>query len=47
MGREDPLEKEMQPTSVFLLGKPQARGRDPMVRGACGLWGFKELDITQ
>ena len=23
LGREDPLEKEMQPTPVFLPGKPQ------------------------
>ena len=43
LGREDPLEKEMQPTPVFLPGKPHGR------RNLVGYrpWGRKELDITE
>ena len=40
---EDPLEKEMQPTPVFLPGKPLGQ------RGLAGYhpWGCKELDTTE
>ena len=43
LGREDPLEKEMQPTPVFLPGKPHGRrnlvGYSPR--------GPKALDMTE
>ena len=43
LGQKDPLEKEMQPTPVFLPGK--SRGR----RSLAGYspWGRKELDTTE
>ena len=37
------LEKEMQPTPVFLPGESQGRGS--LV--ACRLWGSTELDTTE
>ena len=43
LGREDPLEKEMQPTPVFLLEKSHGQ------RSLMGYspWGHKELDMTE
>ena len=43
LASEDPLEKEMQPTPVFLPGKPLGQ------RGLAGYhpWGCKELDTTE
>ena len=42
-GREDPLEKEMATTLVFLPGKSQGQ------RSLVGYspWGLKELDMTK
>ena len=42
-GQEDPLEKEMQPTPVFLPGKSHGQ------RSLAGYspWGRKELDTTE
>ena len=37
LGQEDPLEKEMQPTPVFLLGKSQGQ-RSP---GGSSPWGHR------
>ena len=42
LGQEDPLEKEMQPTPVFLPGK--SHGQRSMV--GYSPWGRKELDMT-
>ena len=42
-GQEDPLEKEMQLTPVFLPGEPQ--GQVSLV--GCHLWGRKESDTTE
>ena len=43
LGQEDPLENEIQPTSVFLPGKSHGQ------RSLAGysLWGHKELDMTE
>ena len=41
LGQEDPPEKEMAHTSVFLPGKFHGQ------RGAWGPWGGKELDTTE
>ena len=43
LGREDPLEKEMATTPVFLAGKFHAQ------RSVTGYspWGLKELDTTE
>ena len=43
LGREDPLEKEMQPTPVLLPGKPHGR------RSLVGYspWGHKQSDTTE
>ena len=43
LGQEDPLEKEMQPTIVFLLAK--SHGQRNLV--VCSPWGCKELDVTE
>ena len=43
LGREDPLEKEMQPTPVFLPGKPH--GRRTLV--GYSPWGLKESNTTE
>ena len=43
LGQEDPLEKEMQPTSVLLPGK--SHGWRILV--AYSPWGGKELDMTE
>ena len=42
LGQEDPLEKKMQPTPVFLPGKSHGQ------RSLTGYspWGCKELDMT-
>ena len=42
LGQEDPLEKEMQPTPVFLPGK--SHGQGSLV--GYSLWGCKESDMT-
>ena len=43
LGQEDPLEEEMQPTPVFVLGKSHGQ------RSLAGYspWGHKESDITE
>ena len=43
LGREDPLEKGMQPTPVFLPGKSHGQ------RSLAGysMWGHKESDMTE
>ena len=43
LGQEDPLEKEWQPTPVFLTGKSHRQ------RGLVShsLWGLKESDMTE
>ena len=38
----DPLEKEMQPTPIFLPGEP--RGQRSQI--GCCPWGHKELDMA-
>ena len=43
LGGEDPLERECQPTPVFLPEKPH--GQRSLV--SYSLWGHKELDITE
>ena len=43
LGQEEPLEKERQPTPVFLPGK--SYGQRILV--GCGRWGHKELDMTE
>ena len=43
LGREDPLEKEMQPTPVLLPGKSHGQ-RSPVVYSP---WGGKESDTTK
>ena len=43
LGWEGPLEKEIQPTPVFLPGK--SHGRQSLV--GYSLWGLKELDTTE
>ena len=43
LGQEDPLEKEGQPTPVFLPGK--SRGQRGLV--GYGPWGHKESDRTE
>ena len=43
LDREDPLEKEMAPTLVFLPGK---RYGQRSVAG-CSPWGYKESDMTE
>ena len=43
LNREDSLEKEMQPTSVFLPG--ESHGRRSLV--SYSPWGYKELDMTE
>ena len=40
LGREDPLEKEMEPTPVFLPGKSHG----PRILVGYSPWGRKELD---
>ena len=43
LGQEDPAEKEMQPTAVYLPGKSHGQ------RGLAGYnpWGCKESDMTE
>ena len=43
LGQEDPLEKEWQPTSVFLPGK--FHGQQSLV--SYSPWDCKELDMTE
>ena len=43
LGREDPLNKEMATTPVFLPG--QSHGQRSLV--GCSLWDHKELDMTE
>ena len=43
LGQEDPLEKEWQPTPVFLTGK--SHGQRRLVSHS--LWGLKESDTTE
>ena len=43
LGQEDPLEKEWQPTLVFLPGK--SHGQRSLV--GYSLWGHKESDTTE
>ena len=43
LGREDPLEKEWQPTPVFLPG--ESRGQRSLV--GYSLWGRKESDRNE
>ena len=43
LGREDPLEKEMATTLVFLPGKSQGQRS----LGFYSLWGHKESDTTK
>ena len=43
LGREDPLQKEWQPTPVFLPG--ESHGQRSLV--GYSLWGHKELDMTE
>ena len=43
LGWEDPLEKEMQPTPVFLPG--ESHGRRTLV--GYSPWGRKESDMTE
>ena len=43
LGQEDPLEEEMQPTSVFLPEK--SHGQRRLV--GCSLWGCKELGTIE
>ena len=43
MGQEDPLEKGMQPTPVFLPG--ESHGQRSLT--AYSPWGCKELDTTE
>ena len=43
LGQEDPLEKGMEPTSVFLSGK--SHGQRSLV--GCRLWGRTESDTTE
>ena len=43
LGREDPLEKEMEPTPVFLPG--ESHGRRSLV--GYSPWGRKESDTTE
>ena len=44
-GWEDPLEKEMQPTLVFLPGPGESHGQRNLVGSSP--WGRKESDMTQ
>ena len=43
LGREDPLERKWQSTSIFLPGEPHGQ------RSLVGYspWGRKELDVTE
>ena len=43
LGQEDPLEKEMQPIPVFLLGESHG---ERSLEGY-NAWGRKELDMTE
>ena len=43
LGWEDPLEKEWQPTPVFL--PRESHGQGSLV--GCGPWGHKESDTTE
>ena len=43
LGWEDPLQKEMQPTPVFLPGK--SRGQRSLL--GYSPWGHKELNMTE
>ena len=43
LGQEDPLEEEVEPTPVFLLGK--SHGQMSLV--GYNLWGCKKLDMTE
>ena len=43
LGWEDPLEKGMEPTPVFLPG--ESHGQRGLV--GCSPWGHKELDMTE
>ena len=43
LGREDPLEEEMQPTPVFLPG--ESHGQRSLV--GYSSWGRKELDTIE
>ena len=42
-GQEDPLEKEIEPTPIFLPGK--SHGQRSLV--SYSPWGSKELDMTE
>ena len=43
LGQEDPLEKEMQPTPVFLPGKFHGQ----RILAGYSPWGHKETDMTE
>ena len=43
LGQEDPLEKELQPTSVFLPGK--FHGQKSLA--GYNSWDFRESDMTE
>ena len=43
LGREDPLEKEMQLTPVFLLGRPH--GERSLV--GCSLWSSSKSNLGE
>ena len=43
LGQEDPLEKEMQPTPVFLPGKFHGQ----RILAGYSPWGHKESDMTE
>ena len=43
LGWEDPLEKEGQPTAVFLPGESQGQRS----LAGCSPWGHKESDTTE
>ena len=43
LGREDPLDKEMAPTPVFLPG--EFHGQRSLA--GCSSWGHKEFDTTE
>ena len=43
LGREDPLEKEMAPTPVFLPEESHGQGS----LAGYSPWGCKELDMTE
>ena len=43
LGQEDPLEKDMAPTPVFLPGESHGKGS----LAGYSLWGCKESDTTE